>query len=81
MDYYFEAAVVGTPRFPEGVHFVVGAFPWKSLTIAFGAEELMASLASKSVCVTHGQKLDSRNFYAIAIMDKRSDLHPCWSIM
>ena len=61
--------------------FVVDAFRGNFLTIAFGAEELRASLASKNACVSHGLKLDNRNFYAIAIMDKRSDLHPCWSIM
>jgi hypothetical protein len=27
MDYYWEAAVVGTPRFPEAVHFVIASFP------------------------------------------------------
>jgi len=46
MDYYFEAAVVGTPRFPEGVHFVVGAFP-----DLFGTG---VGLALRKWCVQHG---------------------------
>lgn len=27
MDFYIEAAIIGTPRFSEGVHFVIAAFP------------------------------------------------------
>ena len=46
MDYYFEAAVVGTPRFPEGVHFIVGAFP-----DLFGTG---VGLALQRWCVQHG---------------------------
>ena len=46
MDYYFEAAVIGTPRFPTDVHFIIGSFP-----DLFGTG---VGLAVQQWCIQHG---------------------------
>ena len=59
----------------------ISTIPQKVLTISVDDEHLRATLGNSSACVFHGQCLDGKSFYAAAIMEKRCELDPCWTIV
>jgi hypothetical protein len=59
----------------------VAAVVKQFVTITIDEKHLRATLGKHSACVLHGQCLDGRSVYATAIMDKKCDLYPCWSIV
>jgi hypothetical protein len=59
----------------------VGNFLGSFLTITLGAEDLTGALGGKCVSVPHGHTPDKRPLFAVAIMDKKTQLAPCWAIL
>ena len=59
----------------------ISTVPQKVLTISIDDKHLRATLGNNSACVFHGQCLDGKSFYAAAIMEKKCELDPCWTIV